>query len=43
MSLRVIDYGHEFHVMWDYDVWHKRNLEAVKSIEPVSRCRRHIP
>lgn len=39
MSLRVIDYGHEFHVMWDYDVWHKRNLEAVKSIEPVSQRR----
>lgn len=39
MSLRVIDYGHEFHVMWDYDGWHKRNLEAVKSIEPVSQRR----
>lgn len=36
MSLRVIDLGHEFHVMWEYDQWHKRNLEAVKSIEPIS-------
>ena len=35
MSLRVIDYGHEFHVMWEFDHWHKRNLEAVKSIEPI--------
>lgn len=41
MSLRVIDYGIEFHVMWNYDNWHKRNLEAVKAIEPISD-RRYI-
>lgn len=39
--MRVVDYGHEFHVTWEWDRWHKRNLEAVKSIEPISD-RRYI-
>ncbi len=37
MPLRVIDYGKEFHVQWDYDHFHKRNLEAVKSLPQTER------
>jgi SWI/SNF-related matrix-associated actin-dependent regulator of chromatin subfamily A-like protein 1 len=36
MALIVIDHGHEFHVYWDWDHWAKRNLEAVKSIDPAT-------
>jgi SWI/SNF-related matrix-associated actin-dependent regulator of chromatin subfamily A-like protein 1 len=32
MPLRIIDHGKEFHIKWDFDHWHKRNLAAVKSI-----------
>lgn len=37
MPLRVIDYGNEFHVYWSFDQWHKRNLDAVKSLHPADR------
>jgi SWI/SNF-related matrix-associated actin-dependent regulator 1 of chromatin subfamily A len=32
MALRIIDYGHEFHITWEFDQWHKRNLAAVKGL-----------
>jgi SWI/SNF-related matrix-associated actin-dependent regulator of chromatin subfamily A-like protein 1 len=32
MPLRIIDYGHEFHISWEFDHWHKRNLAAVKDL-----------
>lgn len=30
MPLVIIDHKHEFVLRWEYDQWHKRNLEAVK-------------
>jgi SWI/SNF-related matrix-associated actin-dependent regulator 1 of chromatin subfamily A len=36
MSLRVIDHGHEFHVHVDFNSFFRRNLDAVKSIEPAT-------
>ncbi len=39
--MRVIDYNTHFHIFWQFDHWHKRNLEAVKAIEPASD-RRYI-
>jgi SWI/SNF-related matrix-associated actin-dependent regulator 1 of chromatin subfamily A len=28
----IIDYGTEFHIKWEYNHWHSRNLEAVKAL-----------
>jgi SWI/SNF-related matrix-associated actin-dependent regulator 1 of chromatin subfamily A len=35
--MRIVDYGSCFHVFWEFDHWHKRNLEAVKVIFPNHR------
>lgn len=32
--MRIIDYGSHFNIFWQFDHWHKRNLEAVKAIDP---------
>lgn len=43
MPLRIIDYGHEFHISWEYDQWHKRNLAAVKDLHVLDIYRQKQP
>jgi SWI/SNF-related matrix-associated actin-dependent regulator 1 of chromatin subfamily A len=30
--MRIIDYDTHFHITWEYDHWHKHNLQGVKAI-----------
>ena len=41
--MRIIDYGHEFHVFWEFDHWHKRNLESIKALPETERKYTVIP
>jgi SWI/SNF-related matrix-associated actin-dependent regulator of chromatin subfamily A-like protein 1 len=39
--MRIVDHGNVIHIQWEFDRWHKRNLEAVKSIP--QEFRRYMP
>lgn len=43
MPLRIIDYGHEFHITWEFDGFHKRNLEAVKGLHVLDIYQQKLP